>query len=125
MADPFKPRSRGIGATPSDWRCECGDLNRNHEAFCYRCGAGQPEGRVGLLSAKRSPVTQAWRLKLYRDDSTTPVVYTDVKHVFWTAGNTVLTIAQFTAGAAQEAHHYVHWPRERFAWYRLERQDTA
>lgn len=26
-----------------DWRCECGDLNRYHEAFCYRCGAGQPE----------------------------------------------------------------------------------
>jgi hypothetical protein len=26
-----------------DWRCECGDLNRIHEAFCYRCGAGQPE----------------------------------------------------------------------------------
>jgi hypothetical protein len=29
-----------------DWRCECGDLNRDHEAFCYRCGAGRldPEG---------------------------------------------------------------------------------
>jgi hypothetical protein len=26
-----------------DWRCECGDLNRAHEAFCYRCGAGPPE----------------------------------------------------------------------------------
>lgn len=26
-----------------DWRCECGDLNRYHEVFCYRCGAGQPE----------------------------------------------------------------------------------
>lgn len=25
------------------WRCECGDLNMAHEAFCYRCGAGQPE----------------------------------------------------------------------------------
>jgi hypothetical protein len=28
----------------TDWRCECGDLNRHHEAFCYRCGAGRPEG---------------------------------------------------------------------------------
>jgi hypothetical protein len=27
-----------------DWRCECGDLNRHHEAFCYRCGAGSPAG---------------------------------------------------------------------------------
>lgn len=25
------------------WRCECGDLNGLHEAFCYRCGACQPE----------------------------------------------------------------------------------
>lgn len=25
------------------WRCECGDLNRHHEAFCYRCCAGSPE----------------------------------------------------------------------------------
>ncbi len=25
------------------WRCECGDLCERHEAFCYRCGAGQPE----------------------------------------------------------------------------------
>jgi hypothetical protein len=30
----------------SDWRCECGDLNRAHESFCYRCGAGQPESTV-------------------------------------------------------------------------------
>lgn len=28
-----------------DWRCECGDLNRGHEAFCFRCGAGKPESR--------------------------------------------------------------------------------
>lgn len=26
-----------------DWRCECGDLNRSHESFCFRCGAGQPD----------------------------------------------------------------------------------
>jgi len=26
----------------SGWRCECGDLNGFAEAFCYRCGAGQP-----------------------------------------------------------------------------------
>ena len=26
-----------------DWRCECGDLNSRGEAFCHRCGAGQPE----------------------------------------------------------------------------------
>ena len=26
---------------PPDWRCECGDHNRWHEATCYRCGAGR------------------------------------------------------------------------------------
>ncbi len=26
-----------------DWRCGCGCLNRAHEAFCFRCGGGQPE----------------------------------------------------------------------------------
>ncbi len=31
----------------TDWRCECGDLNREHEAFCYRCGAGSPEDAAG------------------------------------------------------------------------------
>lgn len=32
-----------FGAVDDNWRCECGDLNQRHEAFCYRCGAGQPE----------------------------------------------------------------------------------
>jgi hypothetical protein len=35
-----EPDWRDLG---DDWRCECGDLNREHEAFCYRCGAGAPE----------------------------------------------------------------------------------
>lgn len=66
------------------------------------------------------PVSKIGRVKVYRDDSTTPVVYEDVKHLFWTADNTVLVIAQFTDGPAQEAHHYIHWPRERVCWYRLD-----
>lgn len=36
-AEPF------YGTEVSDWRCECGDLNRDHEAFCFRCGAGKPD----------------------------------------------------------------------------------
>jgi hypothetical protein len=67
------------------------------------------------------PITRVWTVKLYRDDSTTPIVYSDVKHVFWTADNSVFVIAQFTDGPGQEAHHYIHWPRERVCWYRLER----
>lgn len=32
-----------LGEARKDWRCECGDLNRWHEVFCYRCGAGPQE----------------------------------------------------------------------------------
>lgn len=55
-------------------------------------------------------------LTLYRDDSTTQVVFERVKHFFWTAGNTVLTIAQYSED--RETHHYIHWPRERICWFR-------
>jgi hypothetical protein len=64
------------------------------------------------------------KLTLYRDDSTTQVVFENVKHFFWTAGNTVLTIAQVTHPTTS-AHRYIHWPRERFCWYRDEAQDDA
>ena len=33
----------GVGTLRTGWRCECGDLNGLHEAFCYRCGACSPE----------------------------------------------------------------------------------
>lgn len=59
-------------------------------------------------------------ITLYRDDSTTQVVYEGVKHVFWTANNTVLVIAQYTFDDEhdQKKHHYIHWPRERFCWFK-------
>ena len=59
------------------------------------------------------------KLTLYRDDSTTQVVFEKVKHFFWTAGNTVLTIAQYT-NEETGAHKSIHWPRERFCWYKDE-----
>ena len=46
---------------------------------------------------------------LYQDDSAAQVVYENVKHWFWTAGNTVLTIA--VVDDEQGPHHYVHWHR--------------
>lgn len=55
-------------------------------------------------------------LTLYRDDSTSQVVYENVKHCFWTAGNTVLVIAQYTGNG--DEHRYIHWPRERFCWFK-------
>lgn len=55
---------------------------------------------------------------MYRDDSETTVVFENVKHAFMTAGNTVLTIAQYDD---EGGHHYVNWPRERVCWWKLER----
>lgn len=56
-------------------------------------------------------------LTLYRDDSTVQVVYENVKTAFWTAGNTVLVISQYTT---PPEHRYIHWPRERFCWFKDE-----
>ncbi len=58
-------------------------------------------------------------LTIYRDDSTVQVVYERVKAAFWTAGNTVLVVSQFT-NVATGAHRYIHWPRERFCWFKDE-----
>lgn len=57
------------------------------------------------------------KLTLYRDDSTTQVVYENVKHYFWLAGNTVLSIA-VVSDVATGAHYYVQCPRERFCWFK-------
>jgi hypothetical protein len=59
------------------------------------------------------------KLTLYRDDSTVQVVYDRVKAVFWTANNSVLVISRYDADEGNE-HHYIHWPRERFCWFRDE-----
>jgi hypothetical protein len=58
------------------------------------------------------------KITIYRDDSTTQVVYERVKHIFWTAGNTVLVIAQYNE--AMTSHYYIQWPRERVCWFKDE-----
>lgn len=59
---------------------------------------------------------------IYRDDSTSQVVYENVKHVFWTANNTVLTIAQYVnRWKSTGEHRYIMWPRERICWYKDEK----
>lgn len=61
------------------------------------------------------------RMTLYRDDSTSQVVFDRVKTWFWTAGNTVLVISRYDSpDPAKGEHHYIHWPRERFCWFRDE-----
>ena len=63
---------------------------------------GPPRGRV---------------ITLYRDDSTVQVVYTRVKAAFWTAGNSVFVVSRYDADEGG-GHHYIHWPRERFCWFK-------
>lgn len=63
---------------------------------------------------------QSRKITIYRDDSTVQVVYENVKHFFWTANNTVLVVAQLTEPAISDAHKYIHWPRERFCWFKDE-----
>ena len=58
-------------------------------------------------------------LTLYRDDSTVQVVFDRVKTFFWTTNGTVLVISRYDATIGG-AHHYIHWPRERFCWFRDE-----
>lgn len=68
------------------------------------------------------------KLTIYRDDSTAQVVYERVKTHFWTAGNSVLVVSRYDAAEGSE-HHYIHWPRERFCWFKDEpkplTQDSA
>ena len=60
------------------------------------------------------------KLTLYRDDSTAQVVFENVKHYFFTANNSILTIAQLI-DKKTGAHRYINWPRERFCWFKDER----
>lgn len=59
------------------------------------------------------------KITLYRDDSTVQVVYDNAKTFFWTVEGSVLTISLFANDIGQE-HFYVHWPRERFCWFKDE-----
>jgi hypothetical protein len=87
------------------------------------------EGLSALTDARRLELAQeklmameprAERIiTIYRDDSTAQVRYPHAKTFFWTAGGTVLTIAVYES-LTGSAHHYVHWPRERFCWFRDE-----
>ena len=65
-----------------------------------------------------------WKLTLYRDDSVTRIEYENIKHYFWTADNSVLVIAEITDMETKE-HRYIHWPRERFCWFKAENQKES
>ncbi len=56
---------------------------------------------------------------IYRDDSTSQVVYENVKHAFMTCNNTVLTLA-IQPDPKDPWHYYVNWNREKYVWYKEE-----
>lgn len=64
------------------------------------------------------------RVTIYRDDSTFQLVYDNVKAAFWTAGNTVFVISQYTRATTGD-HRYIHWPRERFCWLKDEKVEDG
>ncbi len=82
-----------------------------HEAFFEGPDHRQPANHSATDDRVERVIT------LYRDDSTVQVVYDRVKTFFWTAGNTVLVIARY-GGVAGTNHYYIHWPRERFCWFK-------
>ena len=71
-----------------------------------------------MTDAEHEETARAEReVTLYRDDSTAQVVYDRVKTIFWNAGNTVLVISRY-AEPTGTRHYYIHWPRERFCWFK-------
>lgn len=60
------------------------------------------------------------RISIYRDDATTPVIYENVKHVWYEAGNSILVVSQYQNDYNGE-HNYFHWPVSRFQWYKDEK----
>jgi hypothetical protein len=82
----------------------------------------QKHRRYRASPAEGHPVSRT--LTIYRDDSTVQVAYENVKAVFWTAGNTVLVISQYT-NVETGAHRYIHWSRERVCWFKDEPQGRA
>lgn len=56
-------------------------------------------------------MNKRYRVRIFRDDEVTDVIYENVTHVFWTANNTVLTIC-----LPDEGRH-AHWLREQVCHY--------
>ena len=82
----------------------------NEEATCQDSPGG------GIENPARDNMR---KITIYRDDSTTKVIYPMVKHYFWTARQSVLSIAVIDDISTGE-HHYIHWLRENICWFKDE-----
>ncbi len=61
-------------------------------------------------------VKALYEIRIFPDDETTEIVYSDATHCFWEANNTILTVCLPT--------HHDHWPRERFRHYTVKKLDS-
>lgn len=57
-------------------------------------------------------------VRLYRKSGGDAQVYDDVKHLWWTADNSVLTILQYTNESRTE-WRTIYWMRETIEWYTM------
>lgn len=72
------------------------------------------------MTTKQKPANNmTYKVSIYRDGSVTTLEYDKVKHCFWTCNNTILTLARYDDAGE---HYYIHFPRERFCWYKIERE---
>lgn len=56
-----------------------------------------------------------YTVRIFPDDETTKIIYEHVTHVFWEAGNTVLTLC------LPDGRH-AHWLREKFRHYDVDEE---
>jgi hypothetical protein len=72
----------------------------------------------GLLMTEANERSQQpsswWIVRVYLTGAGEAQVYTRVKHVWWSAGNTVLTILHYYEDGS---FRYVNWPRENVHYY--------
>lgn len=66
------------------------------------------------------PPNTRFIVRIYLLDSMDPQVYEHVKHCWWQAGNTILTVMHYLEDGS---HRYVSFPRERLGHYTIVRED--
>lgn len=68
---------------------------------------------MGEANSRHAQDSDRWIIRLYFHGGVEPQVYKNIKHIWWSAGNTVLTMLQYYE---DETWRYVNWPREQ-VWY--------
>ena len=61
---------------------------------------------------------QIWRVTIYRNDSTTPVVIENVKHTWWEDSGARLVVSVFSEAPV---HYYLQYPVQLISHVKVER----